>query len=181
MTLDNNEHSVLDVPPVNPTKGNKIATKIAAIALVIIAISIGTILYWASASNEVLKINKQPFPTRTIREHPTAGGVVFLTVDYCKNVDVTGSLRISFVSQSREVFLPVTAERGPKGCDEVEIPILIPKDIEPDTYRVKLRVSYDVNPIKQGIVQEFYSQPVIIDPINNDNQLPSGSLPAQRQ
>lgn len=167
-----------------PSKTSKLLNKLIVAALVIIAVSLGTIFYWASATESPLVLNKEPFPTRTIREHPTAGGVVFLTADFCKSTEKVGELRVSYESETREVFLPLSREESTKGCHNYEIPVVIPNDIPPDTYRVKLRLTYSLNPLKQEVTQIFYSYPVIIDPVTKDNQLPkdarikSESIPA---
>lgn len=154
----------------HPTPTTKRINKIIVAALVVIAVCLGVIFSWALQSDDVLEIKELPIPTRTIRDHPTAGGVVILNVDYCKKIDVEGNLRTSFVSSTREVFLPVAKERGPKGCSKVELPVLIPKDIPPDTYEIKLRATYDLNPLKKGVVEEFKSLPVIVDPTVPTNE-----------
>ncbi len=136
----------------------KVFNWIAAGALLIIMVGIGRILTWSLASANVLEINNSPFPVRTIREHPSADGVVILQVNFCKNIDIEGNLRISFVSESREVFLPLSVERSAKECRETEVPVLLPKGLPPDIYKVKFRVTYNINPIKKGIVEEFESQ-----------------------
>jgi hypothetical protein len=133
--------------------------KYAMIAgLGVIAFAVGIFLYWSASGSDVLEIKNTPVPVRTIREHPTAEGVVILHVDYCKNVTATGRVRTSFYNSSREVFLPVSTDYQQPGCYDVEVPVLIPKDIPPGTYRVKFRVIYQVNPIKQ-VIEEFDSKP----------------------
>jgi hypothetical protein len=171
--------SVLDTPPEHPTRRSKLLNKVIGAALLVTAVAIGIMFYWATADTQVLNVKQQPFPVRTIREHPTASGVVFLTVDYCKVHDVEGELRMSFVSASREVFLPLVKERGEKKCQKVEFPVLIPKDIQPDTYKVKMRVTYNINPLKQGIVQTFESKEFTVDPTTPENTLPQGSFQGQ--
>jgi hypothetical protein len=130
---------------------------------ILMLITMAQVLFWSYQPTNVLDIHNAPFPVRTIREHPTANGVVILKVDYCKNIDVEGRLRLSFVSQTREIFMPASRERGPVQCAEVEVPVLIPKDIPPDTYKVKFRVTYDINPLKRQVLQEFESKPVTIE------------------
>lgn len=150
--------------PSHPTNTTKTINYIVAAALVTVALCLGVFLKWTIQDSQVLQVNNSPFPTRTIREHPTAGGVIILTADYCKIQDVPGKLRVSYVSSSREVFLPLADEKSPKGCRVTEFPVLIPRELQPDTYRIKFRVTYDVNPLKKGQVVEFESQPVVVDP-----------------
>jgi len=147
-----------------PSKKSKLVNKAIVAALVVSMLALFVILRWAVADETPLEIKNSPFPTRTIREHPTAGGVIIMTADYCKHTNATGRLRVSFVSSSREIFQPVVDERGPKGCNKTEFPVLIPKDIPPDTYKVKFRATYDLNPLKRNITQEFESQPVVVNP-----------------
>jgi hypothetical protein len=88
-----------------------------------------------------------------------------MTVNLCKNTDAVGKVRTSFVSQSREIFLPVSDEKLPKGClNNQEVPVLIPKDLPPDTYKVTFRVTYDLNPVKKSVVNEFESRSFVVDP-----------------
>lgn len=165
--VNNQPYDIDPIPePTHPTKTSKIVNWLVVAALVVIAIGIGIILKWATANENVLEVKNAPFPVRTIREHPTAGGVVLLNVDVCKNTDVEGKVRVSFLSESREVFLPLSDEALPKGCLQREIPVLIPKDITPGTYKVKFRVTYDLNPLKKGIVDEFESKEFIVDPVS---------------
>lgn len=166
--VDSVKHSIEGVNDAieleHPTKTTKRINKLVVTALVIVAICLGIILSWALSSDDVLEVKEVPIPTRTIRDHPTAGGVVILNVDYCKKVEIEGTLRVSYVSATREVFLPIGKERAPKGCQKIELPILIPKDIPADTYEIKLRAVYNLNPLRQGIVEEFKSSSVVVDP-----------------
>jgi len=150
-------------PNDGPTTRDRVFVKFAGLALAVAALCVATLLFWGAQSTTILDIHNAPFPTRTIREHPTAGGVIILDTDYCKTRNLDGDLRVSFVSASREIFLPITKERGAVGCHKSEIPVLIPKDIPADTYKIKFRVTYDVNPLKRNITQEFESQPVVVD------------------
>lgn len=149
------------------TKTSRIINWFLVIALAIVAVGIGIILKWSFANENVLTIKNSPFPVRTVREHPEANGVVILNVDYCKNIGVNGRIRTSFVSETREVFLPLADENIPKGCQTREIPVLIPKDLLPDTYKIKFRATYDVNPLKKAIVSEFETKEFRVDPARN--------------
>lgn len=150
--------------PIHSTIRQRIITRGFYVALVIIALGFGLFLYWLFQSEQVVTVNNEPFPVRTIREHPTAGGVVILSIDYCKRFDSDGTLRISFLNSHREHFLPVIREQIEKGCRVEEFPILIPNDIQPGKYVVKFRAVYNINPLKKGVVSEFVSDEFQIDP-----------------
>lgn len=154
----------IDPNPEHQTKTTRAINWFVLAALVVIAIGIGIFLKWSFQDEKILEVKNSPFPVRTIRDHPTSGGVIILNTDYCKYQEIEGNLRVSYVSDTREVFLPIAKERGPVGCQKVEVPILIPSDIPPDTYRIKFRVTYDLNPIKKNVEVNFESQPVQVDP-----------------
>lgn len=145
------------------SKKSKIAAKIVFFALFLIAAIIGLVAYWTVQPADPLQINNSPFPVRTIRQEPTPDGVLVLTVDYCKTMNVSGKVRMSFVSSSSEIFLPVSEEHLPLGCRKnVEVPVVIPKDLTPDTYKIKFRTTYNINPIKSEVVREFESRPFTV-------------------
>lgn len=156
------QKAVRVIPPVSFLARS--INKVVVLSLVLIAFGVGLLLYWAAQSDDVLQLNYDPIPIRTIRNHPTAGGVVILNLDYCKYSSNHGDMRISFVSASNEVFLPVQVETAKEGCHKHEFPVLIPKNLTPNTYRIKISVMYDTNPLKQDINEVFYSLPVVIDP-----------------
>lgn len=146
-----------------PTKRTKLANIIAAISLVLAAAAVTVFLGWSVADPNVLEIHNSPFPARVVKD-PTGqtGGIVFLKADYCKNSDLVGEVRMSYISKSREVFLPLAQERLPKGCADREIPVIIPLNLLKDEYVIKFRVTYDLNPVKQDATVLFESQPVIV-------------------
>lgn len=150
--------------PEHQTKKQRWGNRIIYTALILIALSVGVFLKWSFETENVLQINNEPFPVRTIREHPEANGVVILKVDVCKNVDVEGDLRISFVSREREQFLPISKERSPKGCNVTEVPIIIPETLSPGIYKVRFRTVYNINPIKTNIANEFVSREFEVSP-----------------
>lgn len=138
----------------------KLKLIVIIIGVMLAAIIAGTalILTWALQPDNVLTIKNSPFPTKVIRPTPTTNGVAILNVDYCKNLDVNGTVRISFVSPSREVFLPLSKERSDTGCKNIDVPVIIPKDLAPDTYRIKFHSIYNVNPLKQGVFLDYTSK-----------------------
>ncbi len=160
-----NQPDNLDVIPVasHPTKTNKLLNWLAIGALAVIAIAIGIIMKWSFQDTHVLDIRNNPFPARTVAD-PTGqtGGIVFLRVDYCKNQAIDGTVRVSYISKSREVFLPVAKEQGPKGCENTELPVVIPLNLLKDDYKIKFHVTYDVNPLKQNVTEDFESQVVTV-------------------
>jgi len=132
--------------------------------LAVLLLCVSIFLYWLYQPTDVLEIHNAPFPTRSIRPNAEPDGVIILTVDYCKKINAKGTLRMSFVSNSREIFLPIADEKQPPGCHNTQLPILLPKDIVPDTYRIKFHVIYNVNPIRNNVPIDFESKPFEVVP-----------------
>jgi len=144
--------------PEHPTARTRAMNKLVFVALAVVAVCIGVFLYWSLQSTVVLKVNNNPFPNRVVHDEAMKNEIVILTVDYCKYYNKSGHVRTSYVSSTKETFLPVSDEHLQVGCMKRDVPIIIPKDLEPDTYKIKFRVTYDINPLKTGIVNEFESQ-----------------------
>lgn len=169
--MRNKEPKELVVSPelAHPTKTTRFLNWVVAGALIIAAIGLFIILRWSFASDKILEVHNSPFPARVVSDPSgNTGGIVFLKADYCKNTPLVGELRISYVSASREVFLPLAKEQLPKGCESQEVPIVIPKDLPVDKWKIKFRASYDINPLKKGVSTTFESQQFTVgsqDPI----------------
>lgn len=117
------------------------------------------LLYWTLVTPRVLTVNNGPVPVRPTTQ--AADQLVFLNVNYCKNVKVTGTVRRTLVSKTVRIVLPIQTDNGPTGCTQVDVPLLIPKQIAPDTYTVHIEVTYQVNPLKQ-VIETIDSQPFTI-------------------
>lgn len=142
--------------PEQPSRTTRLGNYIIYVALIILALAVSVFLYWSFQPSDVIDIHRVPIPVRTIREHPTADGVVILDLDYCKKVSATGRVRVSFVNSSREIFLPAGVDKQPPLCAHQEFPVLIPHDIPAGRYKVRFRSQYQINPIK-STVEEFDS------------------------
>jgi hypothetical protein len=121
-----------------------------------IIVMVAIFVAWLYQPSKVLTLNNVPFPTRVV--HQSTDSVLILNVDYCKNVRASGTIRISFVSSSREIFLPLAKENRPPGCHKQDLPILLPVGLPPDRYVLKFQTSYDINPLKKNVTSEFESQ-----------------------
>ncbi len=142
----------------HPTKVTRVINKFVVLALVIIAVGIGVFLNWSLETSSPLVVKNSPFPARTVPPEASAHDVIVLDIDYCKNTDKQADVRTSYVSETREVFLPIVKEQYDKGCFRQEIPIVIPADLAPDTYRLKFTATYNLNPIRQSVQVIFESQ-----------------------
>lgn len=154
--------------PVHPSAKTKTTNLLAAFSLLLIGLGVFLFLAWSFQDTNVLEVKNSPFPTRSVRTNAEPDGVIILTVDYCKNTDLKGQVRTSFVSATREVFLPLSKENLDRGCAKQEIPVLIPKDLPADNYKLKFIARYDVNPLKKQVPITFESQEFHVNPLGSD-------------
>lgn len=154
-----------------PTAKDKLGAKLAYLALGIVAACVAVFTYWGLQPTNVLEIKNSPFPTRSVRTNAEPDGVIILTIDYCKNTTKRGEVRTSFVSTTREIFLPIATEQYDKGCRKEEVPVLIPKDLPTDNYRLKFTARYDINPLKEDVPIIFESQEFHVNPAGADDKL----------
>lgn len=149
--------------PEKPTKTSKIIYKVIFGALAAAGIALAVVLGWGFQSTEVLEIKNSPFPTRIMRDNQTNSSIVILDTDFCKHQDIKGLVRVSFVSKTREEFLPISDEDGKVQCKRIDVPIVVPKALPADTYKIKFRVTYDINPLKRDVPVEFESKEFTLD------------------
>lgn len=114
------------------------------IALAFITLFVVMVSYWQYQPSKVLTVD-QPLKVTSVVDSK----FVLLSATYCKNVRSTGTIRISFVSTTLEVFSPMAAESMPTGCHkDQQLPVLIPAALPAGTYYIKFNATYKVNPIK---------------------------------
>jgi hypothetical protein len=131
-------------------------SRLLYIGMAIATLGIGLYLYWLLVPIDILVIKNSPVPVRPPTNTP--GGVEILTHNFCKLTNDRGSLRISFIGNNTETFLPVTPEQSGKQCDnKVDFPVILPDTLKSATYHVHFRAIYHPNPV-QVVVKEWDSQ-----------------------
>lgn len=141
--------------PDQPTRHRVVNFMVAGAFIILLGV-LGLFLKWSFEDEHILEIKNDPFPTQIIND-PSGNKIVILHANYCKNRTITGKVRTSYVSQTNEVLSPIADENGPKTCQELDLPMVLPKDLPADKYKIKFRVTYSLNPLKKEIVNEFYS------------------------
>ncbi len=154
--------------PTHPSRRVRTTNLLATLSLLLIALGVILFLGWSFQSTNVLEVKNSPFPTRSVRNGAEQDGVIILTIDYCKNTKLQGEVRTSFVSKTREVFLPLAKEQYQSGCKRIDVPVLIPRDLPADDYKLKFIARYDVNPLKQQVPIVFESQTFRVNPMGED-------------
>lgn len=149
-----------DLVTKDEVKSIKILTVFGYAAMSIILLGLLLFSYWSFQPTKVLVFNKSPIPVRVVGNDGER--IVVMKADYCKKLSVTGRVRTSFLSASQEFFLPVSEDRQPEGCHDVEVPVLVPKTVTPGIYKIHFRVEYRINPIRT-VVEEIDSAEFTID------------------
>lgn len=113
--------------------------------LILIALVAAIVFYWNVQPTDVLDIKNTPYPVRPDTVDP--GSAVVVSANYCKLQAINGSLVVRFVGKKSIIRSPDTSERGPKGCQKLEFPILLPPQLAHDTYYIEFQSTYRINPI----------------------------------
>lgn len=151
------------IPAEDIPTSTKVINKAVFVSLGLVLAFLLVIGYWAFGPSDVLTVNNTPVPAKFTRGPEGTKGIVFLVIDYCKNIKATGKVETSFVGTAKVAFLPVGNDVQDPVCNpKAEIPILIPPDLPPGTYHVHFRVEYRINPIK-NTVEEFDSTPFEVE------------------
>lgn len=123
--------------------------------MLVISIITAIFVFWSVQSSNVLEIKNGPVPVRPAVQRPDE--LIFLNVDFCKTQDVSGVVRRFLISDTVRIPLPLQADNGPKSCQHIDAPLLIPKQTAPDKYHVHFSITYKINPIHE-VIEEFDSQ-----------------------
>jgi hypothetical protein len=122
-------------------------------ALLITALLVITFVRWTfEGRKSVLVINNDPVPVKP-PEVNIQDGVVFLTIDYCKNRDAHGATEVYLVGEQYGAKIPIAwpEDKTPKGCAVLSaVPVNIPAQTPTDTYHVVFEIRYATNPIKES-------------------------------
>lgn len=130
---------------------------IASIAVVVFYIAY-LVVTWSYQSDNVIDI-KQPIKVKGDRV--AKDSIIVLEIDYCKRYDTKGVVERKLVSDRGEYLFPTIKDSTPAECNKIDAPTLLPvlpHGATPDTYHIEYTVTYDVNPLKQGIVEKFKTE-----------------------
>lgn len=130
-------------------------------ALTIVTIGVGIV--WTLEDPHMLQINnakeKVPMEKGTtftgIPIRPKVlqpGGIVIMSLDYCKLKDTHGTVIARLVGQKFVTDINWPNDSSKAGCINLPIQIPLPEDANDDTYYVEFEVLYHVNPLKDCTV-----------------------------
>lgn len=140
------EKNYITEPP-KPTLGMRIVSYIIYL-IVVIAIAIGVLfLYWKVQSPVVLDVKNSPFPV-----HPTIVAqeqIVFMSIDYCKKADISGTVTARLVGKRSIIRLPWPDDTQRPNCIKADVPVPVPAYAGDDIYHFEFDAVYKINPIKK--------------------------------
>lgn len=130
--------------------------KVAYFILGVSFIVVGLIIYWQLQPADVLEIRA---PITVKPPVASSGSPVILHFSYCKKLEATGTIRVSFVSKTAEIFQPVGTDAQPAGCHITDLPLLLPPAtlVPAGKYVVKFHAMYKINPLKTTM-KDFYTE-----------------------
>lgn len=142
---------------------NKILMPLSFIVVVLGVLMAILFSFWSLYPYDVFEIKKLPVPV-TEPENIKSGRLIFLDIDFCKYMDVEGKVERFLVSEREVIALPSYTDGAPKGCQEAQVPILLPYTILAQEFRITYKATYQVNPIRT-VVEEFETKSFVIKPI----------------
>lgn len=133
--------------------------------LFVIFVILVLIGYWSLVPVDILEIKKLPVPASKPSDIQS-GRLINLRFDYCKYSDVHGVVERTLVSERAVITLPTYKEITPKGCDQVDAPVVLPYTIATQTFYIHYKITYRINPIKT-VVEEFDTEEFDILPVKS--------------
>lgn len=103
------------------------------------------VVYYMFFPIKVMEVSNAPFPVvnKTVR----AGGTLQHIVEYCKYVEMPSDSSRQLVNGLIYTMATVTND-NPIGCHTVTSITLIPQELPPGTYRLRITKTYHLNPIR---------------------------------
>lgn len=92
-----------------------------------------------------------PDPVKT--KKVIAGQLLIYTTRYCRYIDGKGVVNRSLVDSLIYVLPEVPSLNQPKGCGTKDIIMTIPKDVPSGKYHVHIKGTFQVNPIRNYVVE----------------------------
>jgi len=129
----------------------KILYRLSVVALTIMYIALAIWLYWSLAPYKTITYLNDPFPVTpgeplTIKQ----GEELTYNLHYCKYTDdMPIELHKEFVDGIIYEAADQKALITGQGCGEIDVPVLIPVNLPPGEYRLRITVIYKVNPIRK--------------------------------
>lgn len=131
--------------------------------LILASAIVSVLVYWSLQRGPVLEMNTAIHVVRPPLKLSAGNDFLAVNFDYCKLIGADGTVRTSFVSDKTEIFLPAATDHSPKLCSTVQVPVSIPPQLVPDTYRIKYHVVYQINPVRSS-TEDYYSEPFEVTP-----------------
>lgn len=115
------------------------------ITLFLTAILFGLIVYYLVFPLKVVEVSNAPFPI--MNKAVRAGGTVQHVVNYCKYTDMPSETTKQFINGIIYTTQTVTTD-NPKGCNKIIATTVVPLDLSPGIYKLRIVKVYHLNPIR---------------------------------
>jgi hypothetical protein len=117
------------------------------ITIFLTACLFGLLLYWSVFPLRVSEVTNQPMPILNENKTVKIGGTLQHLTNYCKYINGTAETTKQFVNGL--VFsTPAFLTDNPEGCHQIISQTVVPKELMPGTYRLRIIKIYHLNPIR---------------------------------
>lgn len=127
------------------TKSEKIKHKVIVISMIFIVIMFCIFIFWWVFPYKTISISNQPYEviTPTVKQ----GELMSYKIDYCKYGDYKAEVHKQFIDGI--IYSIPDGNIGlPAGCGSKVVSIKVPKTLPVGSYKLKVDVSFQVNPIR---------------------------------
>ena len=123
----------------------KITHILVLVAFAIIVFIWAIFMFWYIYPYKTTIINEQPYivSKKIIKQ----GEQLEYKIDACNYTDIIPKVTKQFVD-GIVYSVPESAIKLPKGCHKTIVSVKVPKNLPPGDYKLKVFVSYQVNPIR---------------------------------
>ena len=135
------------LPQVSIKRIDKWFHKIAWLVVVGTALILLGLSYWLYWPYKVVEVKNSPYPILNANKQVEVGTLLKHQVEYCKYVDLQSTTTRQFVNNL--IFtMPDTVQNNELGCHTIVANTLVPMELPPGKYYLRIIKNYKVNPIR---------------------------------
>lgn len=123
----------------------KLLTLLSVITIFMALGALILVSFWTFYPYHVIKFNTPYYQTNS--NVYTQGGTGYYTINYCK-YSSPPTMKAKYFVDTITYQVTNTPSVLPTGCHITDIQLDIPTNLPPDTYRVRVTTTYQVNPIR---------------------------------
>lgn len=127
------------------TKFDKIKHRIVIVSMVFSVTMFFIFMFWWIFPYRTISVSQHPY--KVLTPEVKQGQMMTYVIDYCKHTNAIAEVHKQFVD-GIIYAVPESSIGIEKGCGSKTISIKVPKTLPPGDYKLKVDVSFKVNPIR---------------------------------